>query len=174
MTMDLIGPGGQRQFNLASWGLLLDLATRHGWQPAGALEPEGGEKQDDEEEPGEPPTTDLDASDYEVPRESPLAQAVASLLPPADDPVRCSYYSNSGFRVTPEDARSLADALERALADVPDHDALGHKTFLHPALPGVRLVAAGTPVNPYEWFGGKKDLLRDFIAFCRQGGFELW
>jgi len=172
MTMQLVGPGGERDVNLPTWGMLFDLAVRNGWRPAGALEP-GGEDDEGDECPGET-AVELDASDYEVPPKSPLARAVSSLLPPADDPLLCSYFSNGGFRVTPEDARALADALERALPDVPDHDAMGHKTFCHDALPGVRLVDATTPVNPYEWFGGKKELLQDMIDFCRQGGFEIW
>jgi hypothetical protein len=35
-------------------------------------------------------------------------------------------------------------------------------------------VAATTPVNPFEWFSAKKDWLRAFITFCRQGGFTIW
>ena len=159
MTMDLVGPGGERQFNHFAWGMMLDIALRNGWAPAGAQEPEG-EDEDDDEPPGEA-AVELDASDYEVPPESPLAGVVRSLLPPADDPLLGSYFYNSGFRVTAEDARALADAL-------------AEKTFTHPNLPGVRLVNATTPVNPYEWFSGKKGLLQDFIAFSRQGGFEIW
>src|SRR5947209_928703 len=119
MTMDLTGPGGERQFNLMAWRMLLDLALRHGWRPAGALEPEGGE-----EDACAPPPADLDAAGHAIPADSPLAQAVASLLPPADDPVLCSYCCNSGVRVAPEDALALAEALERALPDVPSHDAM--------------------------------------------------
>ncbi|HJT76039.1 MAG TPA: hypothetical protein VJ739_02465 [Gemmataceae bacterium] len=99
---------------------------------------------------------------------------VASLLPPADDPLLTPYFSNSGFIVTAADAASLADALERALPDVPGHDAMGEKSFSHARLPGVRLVDVRTPANAYEWFSGKQDLLRDFITFGRAGGIELW
>jgi hypothetical protein len=84
-----------------------------------------------------------------------------------------NYFTNDGQRVGDEDARGLAEALERALPDVPDHDALGDKAFYHPALPGVRLVDARTPVNSFEWFAGQKDVLKRFIAFCRAGGFEI-
>jgi len=174
MTMDLTGPGGERHFNLAMWGMLLQLTIRSGWRPAGALEPEGSEEPAGQGEPCSPPSVELDASDHEVPRESPLAQTIVALLPPADNPVLCFYFYNSGLLVTPEDALALADALERALPDVPDHNAMADKTFFHPGLPGVPLVDVRTPVNPYEWFGGKKDLLRDFIAFCRRGGFAIW
>ena len=43
----------------------------------------------------------------------------------------------------------------RALPDVPSHDAMAEKVFFLPGLPGVPLVRPTTPVNPYEWFGGK-------------------
>jgi hypothetical protein len=168
MTMDLSGPGGERHFTHHGWGVLLDLARRSGWNPAGTLEPQGEEGRDGEEE------VELDASDYEVPPESLAGQAVAALFPAGGDAALSSYFFNDGRRVTDADARALADALERALPDVPGHDAMEHKTFTHPGLPGVRLMDARTPVNPFEWFSGKKDVLRDFVAFCRRGGFAIW
>jgi hypothetical protein len=40
---------------------------------------------------------------------------------------------------------------------------------------GERGLPLGTPVSPFEWFSGKnKQRLKEFIAFCRQGGFEIW
>jgi hypothetical protein len=180
MGMDLIGSEGDRHFNLTGWKMLLELALQYGWKPAGLdrsqRERELEEEEDEEEEAGEEAAQEvvLDASEYEVPRDNPLFQALAALLPPLDDPVLGAYFENSGYRITAEDARALADALEQALPDVPDHDALEHKTFTHPAEPGVRLLNIQTPVNPFEWFSGKKDLLRDFIDFCRQGSFEIW
>jgi len=83
------------------------------------------------------------------------------------------YFSNDGQRVTAEDARELAAALERALPDVPDHDALRHK-----ARPlgnsGEFGIPVGTPTTPSEWFSGdRKQRLREFIAFCRAGGFVI-
>ena len=187
MTMDLISASGERHYTHQSWKMLLDLARRSGWQPAGAEEPEEVEEPDDEEEAviieepdaedeeyEEEPVLELNAADYALPPDSSLAQALASLFPSAQDPVLLTYFCNSGYRVTAEDAQALAEALEQALPDVPDHDAMEDKTFEHPAMPGVRLVNLTTPINPYEWFGGKKDLLQDFIAFCREGGFEIW
>lgn len=165
MTMDLSGPGGDRSFNLTTWRLLLDLALRHGWRPAGVAKPE--DEQEDEREP----SIDMDPA-HALPPESPLARAVASLLP-ADDPLLTSYFSNSGCVVTAADAAALAEALERALPDIPGHDAMGEKTFFLPSLPGVPLVRSTTPVNVFEWFSGKQELLRDFIRFCRAGGFEI-
>ena len=62
------------------------------------------------------------------------------------------------------------------MPDLPNHDALEHKTFEDERLPGVRLIRAGTPVDAVEWFSGRKNkqLLKGFIRYCRQGGFEIW
>jgi hypothetical protein len=79
------------------------------------------------------------------------------------------------FRVTARKALAFADALERALPDIPDHDAMEHKVVFLPAAPGERLVPFETPVSPFEAFSGKKkERLKDFIALCRRGGFVLW
>jgi hypothetical protein len=79
------------------------------------------------------------------------------------------------FRVTAQKARAFADALERALPDIPDHDALEHKVVFHPAAPGERLLPFETPVSPFEFFSGeKKERLKEFIALCRRGGLVIW
>ena len=94
---------------------------------------------------------------------------------PPGDPVLDGYYSNSGSHVTAADARALAKALEKALPDLPGHDALAPKTFEDPRLAGERFLRRGTPVTPFEWFSGaNKEHLKGFIALCRQGGFEIW
>jgi hypothetical protein len=108
-------------------------------------------------------------------RLDPLAQAVKSVLCRSNDPVVDSYFKNAGFRVTAEDARCLADALEGTLPDVPNHDALADKAVELPSAPGERFLPLGTPVNPFEWFSGEnKRHLVAFMGFCRQGGFEIW
>jgi hypothetical protein len=195
MTMDLIAEHGEQHFNNNAWNQLLQMALQHGWQPAGVLKserpdaededgPEGEveeegweEDEPDEEAEGEEEPEGLgeEAEGVEIPEDHPLARVIRSLFPRSGDPVVGGYFVNDGQRVTAEDARALADALERALPDIPDHDAMAHKTFEHPSEPGVRLVAIDTPASPYEWFSGdKKRLVRQFIDFCRQGGFEIW
>ncbi len=100
-----------------------------------------------------------------------------------------TYFTNSYQLVTREDAAALAEALERSLPDLPDHDALEHKAVDVPVLPAdvPRLRAAGLlapgetsfkalndleNVTPVEFFSGprKQDVL-DFIAYCRAGEF---
>src|SRR5262249_62345862 len=58
--------------------------------------------------------------------------------------------------VTDEDARGLAGVLERALADLPDGDALDRRV---------------SPTGPVQGFAGRgKQLLRRLVAFCQPGG----
>jgi hypothetical protein len=155
--MDFIGPAGNFSVNNFAWGHLLDLATRYGWQPAGLLPPEPDPDDDPEDDEA------ADAADPEEDFEP-------------GEPTLDDYFWNDGFRVTDEDARALADALERSLPDVPDHDALGHKTTTHPGLPGQRLIPIDAEVSPFEYFSGPKGKgrVKEFIAFCRQGGFAIW
>jgi hypothetical protein len=84
------------------------------------------------------------------------------------------YFPAYGQNVTEADAAELAAALEQALPDIPDHDAVKDK-------------ADGTPID-WSWFykvsaasvgylaafsGENKQTLRDFIAHCREKG-GLW
>ena len=39
MTMDLVGPQGDRAFNNTTWRRLIQLAVQNGWKPAGATCP---------------------------------------------------------------------------------------------------------------------------------------
>ncbi|HYT93190.1 MAG TPA: hypothetical protein VEL76_31015 [Gemmataceae bacterium] len=187
MTMDLSGPQGEEHFNNTSWQMLLDLALSNGWKPAGVVrrerteeeldedEEETDEMEDEESEEEDEATDEADDEDAPLPEET--AQALAALLRSSfpSDPVLGMYFCNDGNHVTAEDAAALADALERALPDLPEHDALGHKSFEHPSEPGVRLIRSDTPVNPFEWFSGKnKKRVEEFIAYCRKGGFEIW
>jgi hypothetical protein len=205
MTMDLSAPHGEQHFNNHTWSQLLEMALQHGWKPAGVIPPEPrdieqeleededgpadfeGELEEDEEdlaeedegaedeEEGPADSGPEEVTAAELPADHPLARFIKSLFPSGGDPLLRGYFVNDGQRVSAEDARNLADALERALPDIPDHDALIHKTFEHPGSPGMRLLALDTPASPYEWFSGdKKRYVREFIAYCRQGGFEIW
>ena len=107
----------------------------------------------------------------------------AGTLPPQPEAVgepagawNGNYFLNDGQTVTAEDAGNLADALERALADIPNHDAAGHKTTKVKTWTGVvQTVLPGAKISPLEALSGPhKSSVREFIAFCRQGSFEVW
>jgi hypothetical protein len=72
-----------------------------------------------------------------------------------------SYYTNDGQIVTPEDAAALGDALTRALPDLQQEPT---------ALQGD--VVDEDPDEVHAWRGNRQRVA-DFIAFCREGGFEI-
>jgi hypothetical protein len=171
--MDLIGKHGETSFTLRGWRSLIQLALTYGWKPRGAIEP-AEEGESDAAVPVLQFTVE-ELDQYRVPPDDPLAGAAKALSSHSGNPVLDSYFNNAGFRVTPEDARALADALERALPDIPRHEALENKTVTMAGGPGVRFLPIGTPVNPFEWFSGENRAhLQAFIGFCREGGFEIW
>lgn len=70
-----------------------------------------------------------------------------------------SYGSNDGARFYARDAKALAEALSRALRDIPEKE-----------LPRGR-----EPKTPLEFFAGwGKPDLRRFIRFCRKGSFRIY
>jgi len=74
-----------------------------------------------------------------------------------------------GDYVTEEEAASLADALEEALPDIPDDDAVGGRTEW---IGDYHLPTAG--VTPTGWFSGAaKIYYKEFIRHCRAGGFTV-
>jgi hypothetical protein len=87
-----------------------------------------------------------------------------------------------GNQVGALEAQSWAEAFEEALADIPDHDATAHKTGASPMPAIIKRFNRdlGNRFDPkqcvgaLEWFSGqRKQMLWDFIAFCRQGGFRI-
>ena len=89
--------------------------------------------------------------------------------PPA--PWDGGYFWNDFQRVADADAANLAAAIERALPDIPDHDAMGHKTIDVGPFKGIDPAVS---VSALELFsGGIKDRVKDFIAYCRRGGFKI-
>ena len=86
-----------------------------------------------------------------------------------------AYFLHSGYRMTDADAYALAEALQRALPDIPEHDALEDKTVEHPGVPGVHLMRAGEHLTLFEAFSGtNKQHVKDLIAFFRRGGCAIW
>jgi hypothetical protein len=74
-----------------------------------------------------------------------------------------------GDYVNEEEATRLANALEEALPDIPDHDAVKGRTEW---IGDYHVPTAN--VTPTEWFSGAaKIYYKEFIRHCRAGGFRL-
>jgi|AP82_1055514.scaffolds.fasta_scaffold65141_1 hypothetical protein len=162
MGMDLANKlGNEISWSNIAWAKLLALAEMYGWEPVGTTEP------CDWTEPCN--------WDDSITPENPL---------PAWDG---SYVHNDHPFVEPEDARAMADALEKALDDIPDHDGpdkmmtyrQGEKTgvlSIDLAISQLGLnIGPNYKLNLFEFFaGGDKDRLREFIQFCKQDGFFIY
>lgn len=152
MGMDLVSNDGKRMRFLAGhWDDLLRLAEQHGWKPMGT------------------------EAFWYVEWGTPADQA-AEIARQAELNWDGNYWSNDWQTVTAQDARNLGDALELALPDFPDHDALEHKReTVHTVHFGpIVTIPHGTPVSIFEVFSGpEKQYLRDFIAVCRAGEFYI-
>lgn len=75
-------------------------------------------------------------------------------------------------------AQALAATLERALNDIPNHDARLHKlrpcgwAGPHAAEQGWLEEDPSQPLSPLEYCSGEdKEFVRQAVAFCRRGGF---
>jgi hypothetical protein len=74
-----------------------------------------------------------------------------------------------GDYVGEEEAIRLAQALEKAMAAIPDHDAVRGRTEW---IGDYHLPTAD--VTPAEWFSGPaKTYYKEFIRHCRAGGFKV-
>jgi hypothetical protein len=78
-------------------------------------------------------------------------------------------------RVTDTDARQLADALDRALDDIPDDDVLSQQK--HGLAWDIRLIGSlflCEPPSRSKWLrGANQQLAHAMIAFARQGAFRV-
>jgi hypothetical protein len=90
------------------------------------------------------------------------------------------YYPPEGQRMTARDARNLAEALDRALMDLPNHDAFALTSNPRCRVPDdyarrmSLLEAHPGPLSPLEAFSGPgKAMLRDFIVHCSECP-EFW
>lgn len=82
------------------------------------------------------------------------------------------YVSNGGQIVTAEDAVQLADALKRGLDDIPNSYAAWHKVIK--GEDGGPWIPVGENLSPLEALSGEnKPAVKKFVAFCRQGEFEI-
>lgn len=71
--------------------------------------------------------------------------------------------AHSAVEITTVEASGLVTALEKAIVDLPDQ----------PRRPQSVEISA-LPDDPLDWFSGEgKQTVRDFIEFCRGGGFRI-
>ena len=161
--LDLVNATGRHRIDLASWHLALELARDRGWDFAGTRPPKGWRG-------GAVPPWGL--------------TGWPDLARSEPDVWDGNYVTGMGQRVTDRDARALADALDRALDDVPAHDARKHKPEGYPMPRDMARLLRGLSgdyqpdprqvIAPLEWFSGhRKQELRELIEFCRRGGFTI-
>ena len=147
MARTLTSQSGTIVVGNLSWAMVLRMALDSGWRPQGTDAPDDF-------------YGEVEADGYTTKQWNPR-----------------NYFSRRGQRVRDEDAAAIADALTRALEDVPDHDAVAHKIMgtIDTSLIGkFRILDTRNKVNPFEYFSGdNKVRLRRFIAYCRAGGFRI-
>jgi hypothetical protein len=122
MGMDLSGRGGYFRFSNSAWCAVLELAYEYGWEPAGTEAPE---------------------FTFYAPDGVTVDEAQTREWRQHYRNWDGSYFGNAFQVVCDEDAANIAEALERALDDVPDLSE------------------------------GWKDYLQEFIKFCRAGAFSI-
>jgi hypothetical protein len=173
MGMDLSGKGGYFRFSNYAWRAALELAHEHGWQPAGTQLPN-------------------------ITVYAPDGVTIDEVATRAERPRHANwdggYFWNECQVVSDEDAANIADALERALDDVPDEgggyhlltpaqyqaaqrDELSQEDLDKAIEQFMEGQAASPPQIPPQtpacYFAGNKDYLREFITFCRAGAFSI-
>ncbi|TVS02678.1 MAG: hypothetical protein EA423_08940 [Phycisphaerales bacterium] len=88
------------------------------------------------------------------------------------------YVTGRGQRVSANDARLLAEALEAIIDDLPNHDpdaTSGIRVYEAPGFPTVLYIAEDRQMTAFERLGGRnKQGFAEFLAFCRGGSFTIW
>jgi hypothetical protein len=151
MYIHLSGTGGKFDFSSLSWEMMLNLASEYGWEPAGT-------------EPAPIYDARMEYSDG------------LEFSEPVGWGVDC--YTEDYQRVTDEDAANIADALERALVDIPDFNTARKVAYfrqlddLQTGFEGLQEESIEEWLTPVDFFSGKpKQVVRAFIEYCRAGGF---
>ena len=159
MGMDLYVAGGTERFSYGSWRMMLRLAHKYGWKPMGT-------------EPGQWGN----------------AGAGESNAQPSSHPDRWdgTYFSNDCQWLTYDDAVRIADALERALDDMPSSDtdeqlmqhvpteSSDEQTVERMVEHGCTIYGSHEGLRPGGFVSSEvKQEIRNFVAFCRAGGFYI-
>jgi hypothetical protein len=83
-----------------------------------------------------------------------------------------SYTTNDGQTVVAADALSLAEALDRAVLDIPSEDVIAR----HRAPSGgIQILPDPPAIDDLDWFCGEetKGKIREFISYCYAGEFQI-
>jgi hypothetical protein len=140
------GECGEFSIDESVWRAWLTLARLHGWEPAGTA----------------PPAIDLEA-DFELDNSLGKVGNDGGYGPPF-----------KGQVITRPDALAFAAALERALTDIPDVPEANLWLQLEPGAMIPDVLTRVTPSSSAaEKVGAQKELLKDFIAHCRDCS-EFW
>ena len=167
-SVSIWGECGEFSMPGSVWLTVLDIAQLYGWKAAGTDAPD----------PQDPELDLYIAQLFEV--------AITDAPDEFDDPAHDGlYYPPNGQKITPEDAKRLAQALERALPDIPGGI---HRTDAESqAREGSLMKTARTterkadpfvgwyekPSSLMERLGVIRPILQDLIKHCRECG-ELW
>ena len=169
MGMDLKGKQGYFRFTLHEWNHVIRLGVHYKWQPMGTR----------------PGSDQLRRFRYAARRAGQKPPQVDASVRRFIDGYHGDYCFNEQQAVTAKDAANLANALEQALADTPSTDLLKRTTKemkeftrrtgrsapkrMYDAMFGQ------TPQGALNYFGGNdgRRVLKEFIAYCRGGRFEI-
>ena len=179
---EFVGPAYEKgllfRFNNAAWPRALFLADMHGWAPEGTHAPRFDAN------------GDIAGEEYER-HDLDWRQSLT---------LEDSYLTNAYAVVTADDAKSLADSLERALPRLPEEDRAPVDTegkaradqLMQEAVESgdsnawavadlASVLTRRIPLDtvppdelPFVYFSGpRKRKIEEFITFCRQGEFQI-
>lgn len=166
MGMDLHGRQGYFRFTLYGWDRVLKLALLYGWQPLGTA------------------LNRRQARRY-AEKVCKTPEQVSQMISRLALEYHGAYCFNEGQYVTARDAKNMAAALERALPDIPQQDIYKRKwremrrqckeTGRQPTRRQLQSLSPLTRQGAIEMFSGRrgKQVLREFIGFCRKGRFRI-
>ena len=155
MGFDLSGKNDSIHFNSWGWEKILCLAAKYGWQPEGSHAPHNGR---------------IEGDDY-------LRADRHWRQWNANHTIADSYMTNDYQIVSAADAIGIANALQKALVDIPDEDVirLTPNPELEAALKKSEIPRPLPPDTPLThcFSGTGKRTVEEFIEFCKGGEFVI-
>ncbi len=167
MGVDLMSEAGGPSFmaNWYGWRWLFDLACRYGWEPQGTIYPD----------------IDYFRRNYPDTPESDLDPDYAKTW-------NGGYFTNDEQLVTAEDALEMAKAIEKYLSEPHSREGGPMELFfdetIYESAGDLKEAIAEAFYNCKSQLHSQEgrtvepdfpeEYLREFIAFCRRGGFRIW